>query len=400
MNKISELYMRIGTTFFKKVLVPLASGDFLSKLIKWNSESIKLDHGPGMLGKINKYDGFCVIPAHFENYSQVIGNFYNKYELLPIKPKPGSCDLLLEFIRHIFQEHYEYGLDYMQLLILQPVIKLPVLCLCSSERNTGKSTYLMLLKHIFAGNMAINTNEDFRSNFNSEWAPKSIVAVDETFLDKKEDSERIKTLSTSPVYKMESKGVDRVEIEFFAKFILCSNNEDSFINIDPQETRYWVRKVPEFRITSDKRKEQMFKEIPQFLHFLINRKLSTKSESRMWFKTSDIRTEALEKLIRNNRTRLELEIMNIIQYIMDSENVNEVKVCLKDVVDWLKYYNFRQFNFYSIKKIIHNNWGLKPANNTLSYVGYHFDNTGSLISDKRKGRYYTFTRDFIKTISE
>ncbi|WP_335338980.1 hypothetical protein [Myroides odoratimimus] len=42
---------------------------------------------------------------------------------------------------------------------------------------------------------------------------------------------------------MEAKGKDRQEIEFFAKFILCSNNEDNFIQIDEEEIRFWIRKI-------------------------------------------------------------------------------------------------------------------------------------------------------------
>ena len=80
--------------------------------------------------------------------------------------------------------------------------------------------------------MTVNTNEDFRSNFNSEWASKLIVATDEVLLNRREDSERFKTLSTARTFKLEAKGKDRLEIEFFAKFVLCSNNEDNPVIID------------------------------------------------------------------------------------------------------------------------------------------------------------------------
>ena len=43
---------------------------------------------------------------------------------------------------------------------------LPNLLLVSSERNTGKTTFLNLLKLIFGENVTFNTNEDFRSQFN------------------------------------------------------------------------------------------------------------------------------------------------------------------------------------------------------------------------------------------
>ena len=49
--------------------------------------------------------------------------------------------------------------------------------------------------------------------------------VDEVLLNRREDSERLKNLSTTLSYKVEAKGKDRDEIAFFAKFVLCSNNE-------------------------------------------------------------------------------------------------------------------------------------------------------------------------------
>lgn len=53
--------------------------------------------------------------------------------------------------------------------------------------------------------MTLNANEEFRSHFNSYWAGKLIVAIDEVLLDKKEDSEKIKNLSTAKYYKVEAK---------------------------------------------------------------------------------------------------------------------------------------------------------------------------------------------------
>ena len=65
-------------------------------------------------------------------------------------------------------------MDYLQLLYLQPIQKLPILLLVSEERNTGKSTFLNFLKALFQNNVTFNTNEDFRSQFNSDWAGNSL----------------------------------------------------------------------------------------------------------------------------------------------------------------------------------------------------------------------------------
>ena len=125
---------------------------------------------------------------------------------------------------HIFGDQSDLGMDYMQLLYLRPTQKLPILLLVSEERNTGKSTFLNFLKAIFEGNATFNTNENFRSQFNDDWNGKLIILVDEVLLNKREDSERLKNLSTTYNYKVEAKGRDREEVSFFAKFVLCSNN--------------------------------------------------------------------------------------------------------------------------------------------------------------------------------
>jgi len=140
-------------------------------------------------------------------------------------------------------------MDYLQLLYLQPVQKLPILLMVSEERNTGKSTFLNFLKAVFQNNVTFNTNEDFRSQFNADWAGKLLIVVDEVLLNRREDSERLKNLSTTLSYKVEAKGKDRDEISFFAKFVLCSNNELLPVIIDVGETRYWVRKIE--RLKSD-----------------------------------------------------------------------------------------------------------------------------------------------------
>jgi len=123
MKKYILFYLRVGNSFFKKVKIPLISGDYLDSIIRWNSEFIKQDHGKDAIAEIAKYDGFCVVPEHI-NFKQVIGNFYNRY--LPFAHKPiqgGEWPLIEYFLRHIFQEQYELGLDYIKLLIEKPIQK-------------------------------------------------------------------------------------------------------------------------------------------------------------------------------------------------------------------------------------------------------------------------------------
>ena len=399
MNKSDLPYLRVGSFYYKMVKVPLSSGDYLDAIIRWNADHIRQDEGRDALSIIPKYDGFCVIPDHL-NYKQVIGNYYNRYLPFEHKPTSGQWPLIEYFLRHIFQDQYELFLDYIKLLIERPTQKLPVICLVSKERNTGKTTFLLFLKAIFGGNMTINTNEDFKSSFNSEWIAKILIGVDETFLDRKEDSERLKNLSTAKLYKAEAKGQDRVEVEFFGKFVLCSNNEDGFLIIEPGETRYWVIKVNPFKKEINRILERMKPEIPHFLHSITERTLLTKDESRMWFEPKLLLTPALKKVIRRNRNKLELEILSIIQFIMDEKDLDSLSFCINDIQDWLNSKGFKATETYHIKQIVQNEGKLEPTPNTYSDKRYSISSNGAVFDDPAKGRYYKLTQELINKLNE
>ena len=238
----NENFIRVGTTLYKIVNQPRINGGFFKKRIVWNNETLRQDYGKDFIATVAKYDGFCTVPNHVD-YQPVVDKFLNLYEPIGHQPKEGEFPHVESLIRHIFGEQYELGMDYLQLLYLQPVQKLPILLMVSEERNTGKSTFLNFLKAVFQNNVTFNTNEDFRSQFNADWAGKLLIVVDEVLLNRREDSERLKNLSTTLSYKVEAKGKDRDEISFFAKFVLCSNNEFLPVIIDVGETRYWVRKI-------------------------------------------------------------------------------------------------------------------------------------------------------------
>jgi hypothetical protein len=396
MNK----YIRVGTEYFKQVLVPLLSGDNLNTLIKWNKATIIDDFGKDKIQEVKKYESFCTFPSHI-NYKREINNFYNRYEPLSYSiNKDGNWENIEMFLKHLFDEQYEIILDYLTILWRYPTQILPILCLVSTERNTGKSTFLKLLKLIFEGNMTINKNEDFRSRFNSDWANKIIIAVDEVLLDKKEDSERIKNLSTSNHFKSEGKGVDKVEIEFFGKFILCSNNEENFIKIDNFEIRYWVRKVKCFTKENPDLLEMMRKEIAAFTYFLTHREIKTKRTTRMWFSKEQIHTEALDVLVKGNRTSIEKEIEEFLIDEFSCLGIDELQYSVSDLVHQLNKRNIKVNNSY-VSKILKEHFNKESKNGSYKLHRIDYSNTlsenPSTYYDSLKGRYYTFKKeDFIK----
>lgn len=324
-------YIRVGTCYFKKVNAPTISGDFNEILVLWNIDTIKQDYGKDFIGQIPKYDGFTCIPSH-TNFKQVCSGFYNRYSPLSHDPKGGPIEVSLRFLNHIFGSQSELGLDYLQLLYQKPVQILPILCLVSKDRSTGKTTFLKWLKTIFENNLTYLTNDSFGSQFNSDWTNKLLICIDEVLFNKEELTERIKYLSTTNYNKLEAKGKDKVEVEFFGKFILCSNNEDNFIKIDAAEERFWVRKIPKLKAEDTQLLSKLVKEIPAFLFFLKRRKLSTEESSRMWFHPQQIQTTALLNLVKHNRSRVEKELANILLVVMEQYDLQEVDFCPLDAM--------------------------------------------------------------------
>lgn len=394
-----DRFERIGTTYYKIVRQPNAAGQLIERSIPWTIEAIRQDYGKDFLANVPKYDGFCCVPSHLD-YQPIVGSFKNKYSPLSHIPAEGEWQCIESLVRHIFGEQYDLGLDYLQILYTMPLQKLPILLLVSEERNTGKSTFLNFLKLLFEANVTFNTNENFRSQFNDDWNGKLVIVVDEVLLNKREDSERLKNLSTTRNYKMEAKGRDREEVSFFAKFVLCSNNEYLPVVIDPGETRYWVRKIPKLTTDDTTFLEKIRYEIPAFLHALTYRQLSTAEESRMWFDPKLIDTEALQKIIRANRNRVELELAELLLDIMVIRNVDTVDFCLNDIICLFDYQRVKA-DRTSLRKVVQDCWKLRPAPNSLSYTAYQISvstNEPAYVETRRVGRFYTVTRQMLESL--
>ena len=401
-NLMEEKFLRIGTQLYRQEMDP--SGQ--EQLLPWAKDAIYQDFGKDrgdeIIKQMPKYVGWANEPSHTD-YQPVIGKWLNLYQPLPHEPRAGiDFPNIRLFLRHIFGEHYELGLDYLQLLYLQPKQKLPILMLVSRERNTGKSTFLKFLKAIFGANATFNTNEDFKSQFNSDWANKLLVMVDEAFLDKVEYTERLKNLSTATKYKAEAKGKDRIECDFHGKFVLCSNNAERPVTIEPGETRFWVIQVPKLKNDDTQILDKMIYEIPAFLDYLIHRKLSTDCVSRMWFAFNDYHTKALDRIIAGNRCRLEQQIAYALLDIMENCNLDAIDVCVKDIYSILLFKGTGRFDLEerNIKRVLQDSWELTPAPNTLTYTKYvpSGSQMGEYSTVKAVGRYYTVKYEFVKNI--
>lgn len=352
-------YFRVGDDYYKYVLIPNKYQQNELKFQRRQKTTIKSDHGAKIFNFIPRYEAFCNVPDHI-NYQRVFNNCFNLYAPFEHEPEEGDCSTILDFMNHIFGEQLEMGLDYVQLLYQQPTQTLPILCLVSRENKTGKSTFIKLMKAIFTQNATNIGNDDLASQFNF-WVTKLLVTCEESFIEKKATIEKIKALSTADTTNMNKKGQDQNEIEVFLKFIFASNNEDTFIYASKDDIRYWVRKIPTIKKENVNLMRDMIDEIPAFLNYLNKREMSTRNESRMWFREDLIRTEALEKLVQNSRPGIEKEIYEALKTIFFEFGESEVLLSPTNICE---LYLKRKMEVSYLTRIFRENLRAKPFANT------------------------------------
>ncbi|MEO1654425.1 MAG: primase-helicase family protein, partial [Bacteroidota bacterium] len=363
---IRQNYLRVGIHYFKRIKKQDPSGNVYTTLEKWSKETIKDDYSVGSDSKpyllVPKYDQFCNIPDNSDQYQQVQNCTYNIYQKPTHEPREGSIEQTMTFLKHIYSEDYlDFGLDYITLLWTHPKQRLPIHCLVSKAQKTGKSTFLHWLRAIFQSNMAVIQNHDFESQFNAHYANKNYLAVDETQMDieKRANAEKIKYITTSPSTYVNFKGVDKKEVDYYAKLFLNSNLEEDFVYIESEDTRFFIRKVPPVKQENPDFFQELCREIPAFLYFLENRDLVYPRVSRLWFDPAVYQTEARQKIIQNTKPKYQRIIDNFIEECFQSFEVDELKFTPKDIWDQVRDY-YRFIDQYKVRDYLRQERGMCP----------------------------------------
>ena len=319
-NKIP--YIRVGADYYKTFYKKNRFNTYLKELKPWKKDEIKEDHGREFLKEIPHYDDFTIEPNNID-YQQVVGNCYNLYSEFPHTPAHGSTKWSMVLMQHIFGEQVEMGMKYMQALYMYPKRALPILALVSSERSTGKTTFINWISMLFVGNMAPLTNEDMTNNFNSQFATKNIISIEETSLEKSSASEKLKAISTSKEITVNQKFVSGYKVPLYLKIILASNNEDKFIKIDDKEIRYWVRKIDNPTVKRADIEKDLIEEIPAFIYELSQMPKLEWKQSRQLFETATLETRALNRVKENSRSGLYKDLFEYFTNIFeDNEDMS------------------------------------------------------------------------------
>ncbi len=363
-NELKEKYVRVGTKHFKRVGAKLEIWD--KKTLLEDFAKFFKNFPTKIFDYIPKYDSFINQPENL-NYKQVINNCLNIYEKISHTPKDGDTTKTHAYLKHLFTDKYEVALDYLTILFRYPTQLLPIICLVSETRSTGKTTFLNWLKKIYKSNCAILGNEDFKEKFNAHYATKNVICVDETFVEnnKNQLTERIKKLVTTTTVYLNMKGIDSKEINFYGKIIMCSNRVKDFIKMDKQENRFFVNVVPTFEKENPNLEVEICQEIPAFLYELTHRIITHPKKTRFWFDYNLYETQATKNVKEGSKSEIEYAFSMYVNEICENAGVSEFKKTIGDITeDFEKYFKAEKFSKTKISLFLRNDKKLVSSNPT------------------------------------
>jgi hypothetical protein len=148
---------------------------------------------------------------------------------------------------------------------------------------------------------------------------KLLIMIDENYVDieKKKESERIKSMATADTEWLQFKGKDSEQVDYFGKIFMTANNKE-FIKIDKEEIRYMVVEVPAYEKNDPDLLEKMIGEIPAFLYTLTERKVLHPREDRAWFRPELLESDTLREVVQNTKHKHEDMIDEFIDECMET----------------------------------------------------------------------------------
>jgi hypothetical protein len=333
----TQFYCYVHDTLYKKVTKINAKGkaSYSYKIIREPFVKNLYKDYSSFLDEVPRYESFCVKPDNTEKYQQVVDNAFNLY--LPITHRPilGQWNETYGFFKHLFRgvstikfnqdgtwiENFVEGdsfalmMDWLTVLLQMPLEKLPVPCLYSPENGTGKSTFMHLIEAVLGDNGTVLGNEEFLMSFNAHYITKAFVGLDEAMIEKEVEKERLKKMVTAKSGYLQFKGKDMEKIDFFAKFIFCTN-KPNFMKVEAEESRWYVLQVYPFDKLNQKANildDYLMDEVPALMYYLLNRKVFHKKVSRTWFDEKHYQTEAFKALVSETKYSAEKEIDSFIK---------------------------------------------------------------------------------------
>ncbi len=154
---------------------------------------------------------------------------YNLFRGWGVEPVAGSCDLILDHIKHILcrdnLEAYEFFLDYYAHMFQRPWEIPRSAIVVKGEEGSGKDTWAKYLMKIVARYSPKITGQDqFFSNYNGFLKNALFVNLQEAFVGSQQQNEKLKQYITEDEIKVESKYQNAYDTPNYMRLYITSNN--------------------------------------------------------------------------------------------------------------------------------------------------------------------------------
>ncbi|SHG04864.1 primase-helicase family protein [Dysgonomonas macrotermitis] len=322
------LIFQIGDNFYIRATSYDTREQSRTEIKQVTKQTLKDRYGIKDITTIPYFETECYVPAH-TGYKPVIENSFNSYHPLPIKPKKGDYSTWEKLIRHIGQDKYEIVLNYLIVLFQYPTEKLPVIIFASKENETGKSTFMQSVAYLLGNNAGIFGQDDLNSQFNT-WI-MNLLAVFEEISDTKKSINKLKAISTAAKTTVNRKFMPQFSFEPFVKIMIASNDEDTCIHLNEEDTRYLVLKPEKIKDFDPDFDNKLKEEAPAMLWYLLNTEPTIKKQSRIWFTAKDIQTEQFNKIVETSRSPIYQDIRLVVDEIMTEDNLTELYITASEL---------------------------------------------------------------------
>lgn len=171
----------------------------------------------------------------------------------PIAPLPGEgIEPITEFLHDVIcagdKRLSEYLLDFLAHMLQKPEVKPGIIVALLGGQGVGKGTFFKLLQGIWKSSvMVVQDIDQVVGRFNSALERSYVVCMDEAmFRGDRKASERLKSLATEPVVRLEEKYEPARTIESFHRFFAATNSKH-FGQVDVDDRRYLFLRVSDHR---------------------------------------------------------------------------------------------------------------------------------------------------------
>lgn len=341
-------------------------------LHKTTAQVMSLKYGNRYKKEVEHFLTFTTEPSH-TNHKRVIKNKYNLYKKLSHVPKKGEWKTIELLLKHIFKgdSSYRMILEYFYNCYVNPQQKLPFIGLVSEKKNTGKTTFLDFIELMFEGNATFISEHDLTSNFNA-LLPSSLFLLSDEHSEgksRKKIAQRLKMMVTAKTIRTEQKGIDAKNAKTFFKIVFCGNDEEMLTDIEVENTRYWIVRTESLEQEILNIKEELKKEIPAFLYFLINEFEPRKSRGRLYFAPAEFQTEAAAIIQKNSISDMHKTILDLVETtFQENSNADELYFAPKDILEALGLHLSKKAY---VTKVLKKQMKLNPCGSMRYKQGQH-----------------------------